>query len=121
MAETVSNYKEIVAHFTEETIADRYRFLHDKMQEYIKERRQEEYLKVDEDILHQMIMDYFADIYRMKIFHNIEHTNKIKILSYEIYWILRRKLLQIQEGADSYGFREGSNVSGVFRSTLLSF
>jgi len=47
MAETVSNYKEIVAHFTEETIADRYRFLHDKMQEYIKERKQEEFLKVD--------------------------------------------------------------------------
>ena len=43
MAETVSNYKEIVAHFTEETIADRYRFLHDK----IKERKQEEFLKVD--------------------------------------------------------------------------
>ena len=47
MAETVSNYKEIVAHFTEETIADRYRVLHDKMQEYIKERKQEEFLKVD--------------------------------------------------------------------------
>lgn len=96
MAETSLNYNEIVAHFTEETIADRYRFLYDKMQEYIKERNQEEYLRVDEDILQQTIMDYFTDIYRLKIFHNIEHANKAKILSYEIYWILKRKPLQVQ-------------------------
>lgn len=96
MAETALNYSEILAHFTEETIADRYRFLYDKMQEYIKERKQEDCLKVDEDILQQTIMDYFTDIYRLKIFHNIEHANKSKILSYEIYWILKRKPLQVQ-------------------------
>lgn len=103
MAETISNYKEIVAHFTEETIVDRYRFLHDKLQEYIKERNQQDNLKIDEDILHQTVMDYFADIYRLKIFHNIEHINKSKILSYEIYWILRRKPIQVQAKDDRSG------------------
>ena len=96
MAETTSDYNEIVAHFTEETIADRYRFLYDKMLKYIQERKWESYLEINEEILHQAIMDYFADIFRLKEFHNIEHANKSKILAYEIFWILRRKPLEIQ-------------------------
>ena len=95
MTEASLNYNEITDHFGEETIRDRYRFLFDKMQEYIKERDQSNNLAVDESILQQAIMDYFADIYRLKIFHKIEHINKAKILAYEVYWILRRKPLQI--------------------------
>lgn len=93
---TASNYNEIVAHFSEETIADRYRFLHQEMQKYIQERKLEPYLYVNETILHHVIMDYFTDIFRLKKFHNIDHTNKSKILAYEIHWILHRKPLQIK-------------------------
>ena len=65
------------------------------MLEYIKERNQSKNLAVDEPILQQTVMDYFADIYRLKSFHKIEHVNKAKILAYEVYWILRRKPLQV--------------------------
>lgn len=42
------------------------------------------------------IMDYYADIYRLKEFHKIEHINITKIVSYEVYWLLRRKPIQVK-------------------------
>lgn len=124
MAETTSDYNEIVAHFTEETIADRYRFLYDKMLRYIQERKWEPYLEINETILHHTIMDYFADIFRLKEFHNIEHANKSKILAYEIYWILRRKPLQIQRTqTDEKSEAESRNLAFAnegFAVTLLA-
>ena len=50
---------------------------------------------VDEDLLHHAVMDYFADIQRLKDFHGIELANKNKIVAYEAHWILRRKPIQI--------------------------
>jgi hypothetical protein len=49
---------------------------------------------VNDTILRQVVIDYFADVSRLKEFHNIEFTNKIKITSYESYWVLHRKPLQ---------------------------
>ncbi len=95
MAGNTLSYDEIVGHFEEKTIRDRYRFLYEKMQTYIEERGWKDVLYINEAILQQLIMDYFSDIYRLKVFHKISQVNKAKILSYEIHWILRRKPLQI--------------------------
>lgn len=96
MEETTLSYSEIVKYFGEDVIRDRYRFLYDKMQIYIKERSFSNCLEVNEPILQQMIMDYFADIHRLKTFHNIKNINKAKIVAYEAYWLLRRKPIQIK-------------------------
>lgn len=95
MQEESLNYNEIIGYFSEETIADRFKYLYDKMQEYINERGQQAYLLVNEAILHQVVMDYFTDIYRLKKFHQIENINITKIIAYEVFWLLRRKPLQI--------------------------
>lgn len=95
MQETMLSYDAIVNYFGEETIADRYKYLYDKMQDYINTRGLKSSLIVCEDILHQAIMDYFADVYRLKEFHKIENINMTKIVAYEVYWILRRKPIQI--------------------------
>lgn len=95
MANSVLSYREIAEYFSAETIQDRYRFLYDKMQDYINERGLTDKLVVNEYLLQQAVMDYFADIHRLKEFHKIEHTNKAKIVAYEIHWLLRRKPLQI--------------------------
>lgn len=100
MQETSLSYDEIIAHFGEETIRDRYAYLYDKMHDYIVEINQEDSLYINEGILHQVILDYFADIYRLKNFHKIEHANIAKIVSYEIFWILRRKPIQLKETCD---------------------
>lgn len=95
MQETMLSYDAIVNYFSEETIADRYKYLYDKMQDYINARGLQGSLNVCEGILHQAVMDYFADVYRLKEFHKIENINMTKIVAYEVYWILRRKPIQI--------------------------
>ena len=102
MQETLLSYDVIVNYFTKETIADRYKYLYEKMQEYIDERNLQDSLKIHEDILQQATMDYFTDVYRLKEFHQIENINMAKIVAYEVYWILRRKPIQIQgQSADA--------------------
>lgn len=100
MQETSLSFDEIIAHFGKEAIEDRYKYLYDKMQDYIVEIGKEDSLYINESILHQVILDYFADIYRLKSFHKIEHANITKIVAYEIFWILRRKPIQLKEDCD---------------------
>lgn len=87
-------YDEIISHFGIDKIEARFKFLYDKMMGYIDERKLNNKVSVDQDVLSQAIMDYFADIYRLKKFHGIERVNKSKIVSYEVYWLLRRKPIQ---------------------------
>ena len=96
MQEMTLSYESIVNYFGEETIKGRYEYLHDKMQNYIQNRKLEESLSINEGVLHQAVMDYFADIYRLKEFHKMEHINKVKIAAYEVYWLCRRKPIQIE-------------------------
>jgi hypothetical protein len=42
-----------------------------------------------------MVVDCFADIKRLKDFHNIEYTSKEKILAYTAYWLNKRRPIQI--------------------------
>lgn len=107
MQETSLNYDEIVACFTRETIEDRYKYLYDKMKDYIDATKQNDALYVNASLLQQAIMDYFVDIYRLKTFHKIEHTNITKKVAYEIFWILRRKPIQLKETGDVVFPNEG--------------
>lgn len=104
MQQNVLSYDMIIDYFGKQTVEDRYKYLYDKMQEYINEREQQDILGIREDILHQAVMDYFADVYRLKEFHKIEHINITKIVAYEVYWLLRRKPIQINAShVDSKG------------------
>lgn len=95
MRENCLSYSDIVSYFGDEKIADRYKYLYDKMTEYIRIRGLEEKLIIHEGILQQAVMDYFVDIYRMKEFHKVDRAGMSKILAYEAYWILRRKPIQL--------------------------
>jgi len=95
------SYDAIANYFGKEVIADRYKYLYEKMQQYINARKQQECLFVCEKILQQTIMDYFADVYRLKEFHQIENINMTKIVAYEVYWIVRRKPIQVRDNAEA--------------------
>lgn len=95
LCDNLLNYSEILEYFGEEKVQDRYRYLHGKLQEYITARGLENKLAINENVLDHAIMDYFTDVYRLKEFHKIGNINKAKIAAYEIYWILRRKPMQI--------------------------
>jgi len=52
-------------------------------------------VEVCEETLFVVMVDYCSDILRLKTNHGIDMPNEIKTLSYESYWILRRKPLRL--------------------------
>jgi hypothetical protein len=54
-------------------------------------------LRIDEESFHNIILDYFTDIVRLKDFQDIKRTNVDKIYGYELFWFLRRHPIQLLE------------------------
>ena len=97
MDENKLDYFDILEAFGEERISDRCNWLKDLMIEFIKHNQLGDSVSVSDAILYHVIVDYFADIKRLKEFQNIEKTNNIKIFAYTTYWLLRHKPLQVKE------------------------
>ena len=88
------SYRYLLEYFGEEKIKNRYIFLAELMEKFIRQENMEEHVYVNGAILEQVILDYFADIHRLKDFHNIVKVNTDKITAYTIHWALRRKPIQ---------------------------
>lgn len=56
-----------------------------------------EQVTVDTHLLGSAILSYFEDIDRLKEFEGIERANVEKIYSYETFWLLRNKPIQITD------------------------
>ena len=65
------------------------------MNAYIKVAGFENKVVVNELVLGYALVDYFEDVRRLKVFHNVAHINSIKIIAYTAYWLLRRKPIQV--------------------------
>ena len=94
-ATTNSSYEELIVEFGEEKIEKRYKAIYEYLRSFIERNKYQEYVLISTDVLNQAVVDYFADILRLKQFHGIERINFLKIHAYSAYWILRRKPLQI--------------------------
>lgn len=88
-------YKDIVEHFTKKKIEEHCAILLAEIEAFINERNLKDMVKVTDSALFQAVIDYFTDIYRLKIFHGIEKVNANKIHAYTAYWLVRRKPIQI--------------------------
>lgn len=97
MATNKSNYdyEEILKHFGKEKIMDRYNTLENYINIFIERKNYQDKVKISYGLLNQAIIDYFADIDRLKNFHRIDKINYVKIHAYSAYWLLRRKPIQI--------------------------
>ncbi len=54
-------------------------------------------VKCNERILCHALLDYLADIHRLKDFHQIKNTRTEKDTAYIAYWIVRRKPIQFTQ------------------------
>lgn len=91
------DYSEILADFGKEKIEKRYEALYEYLNAFINRHKYEGKVVIAESVLNQAVVDYFADVHRLKNFHHIEAINYLKIHAYTAYWMLRRKPLQIIE------------------------
>lgn len=80
-----------------EKFIQRYDSLYTQMQDYIDKSGFSEDVVINELILGYALVDYFEDIERLKDFHKVEHINSIKLTAYTVYWLLRRKPIQLKK------------------------
>lgn len=120
-------YDFIIDHFTEDRMIARYEWLYDLIQDYINSEKLNDKVYISARILNHVIIDYFVDIYRLKEFQGIERIHDSKIYSYLSFWLLRHKVIQlndreseelvfvneqfVQEFLRSYLFRNPANIS----------
>ena len=78
----------------------RYETLMVEMDEFLEATGYTENARVDGLVLGYLLVDYFEDIHRLKLFHNVDHINSIRIVSYISYWIAYRKPIQITNSKD---------------------
>lgn len=90
------NYNNLLTKFDSKTIYNRYEGLLNRYKTFISESKLDEYVFINELVLQHAVLDYYSDIGRLKEYHNIELTNKVKVISYESYWLWRRKPLQLK-------------------------
>ncbi len=103
MATNKSNYdyEEIIEHFGKEKIMNRYDALEEYLNIFIERSKFKSNVIVSYNLLNQAVIDYFADIDRLKNFHHIDRINFIKVHAYSAYWLLRRKPIQIVDDNNS--------------------
>lgn len=94
------DYEGLFKIFPQRVIDDRYKYLLIEINEFLESYLNQnnlgsESLRVNEYSLLHAVLDYFSDIARLKSFHGINKTNEYKITAYEMYWIMRRKPIQV--------------------------
>ncbi|MFW5862379.1 MAG: hypothetical protein ACOCWZ_09010 [Spirochaetota bacterium] len=81
----------------EEKLENRFLFLLKTAQHWISCLNLDKYVGVSTKIIRDIVEDYFADIIRLKQFHDLTLANVIKVASYTAYWVNRRKPLYYKD------------------------
>jgi hypothetical protein len=74
---------------------ERYAVLFEMLQSLLEKYELDKYCSVNERLLKDAVMDYFADIARIKSFHPITRAQRNKIYAYEAFWLLRNNVIQL--------------------------
>ena len=99
-----TNYKYLVedGHYTEDYLEEGFLYWHERCENFIsiktKKMELKSYVRIDEDRLILMVLSYFADIVRLKEFHqNVDVTRRVTTFAYSSYWFLKCGPLQLIE------------------------
>ncbi|MCL1864991.1 MAG: hypothetical protein FWF73_04190 [Spirochaetes bacterium] len=112
-------YKFLLKYFTEDKIHSRFKSLWDDTVTVIKNLKLEDSVYIDEESFQMFILDYFADIARLKDFQDIKHVNADKIYGYELYWFLRRHPVHLIKNMPK-GFNINEKIAlGIFFPRIL--
>ena len=116
------SYLYIVEKFGEKKISSRYEWLYTMMEEFLRIKKIQDDVFVSSDILNHVVIDYFVDIDRLKMFQNIQKTHESKIYAYLAFWLLRHKPLQLKKGdnAEQVAFVNEEFVCDLITGYLFS-
>lgn len=91
------NYESLIDAVGREHFQSRFHELLDSINHFLSEAGYPDSVVCNERILYHVLLDYYSDIARLKDFHEIKHTKTDKVIAYIIFWLLRRKPIQITE------------------------
>ncbi|MES0491278.1 MAG: hypothetical protein ABUK01_14890 [Leptospirales bacterium] len=97
------DYNYLVDEYGEEYILERFELLLDKSESslsaYCNSLSKDllQYFCINEHTLLDVVINYFADITRLKKFHGIKKVNSVKIAAYTGYWLAKIKPIQIKD------------------------
>jgi hypothetical protein len=101
------HYKFLLKYFPGNILPMRFLTLWNEVTVVINGMKIEKVVRLDEESLQMVILDYFTDIARLKDFQSIEHTNVNKIYAYTLYWFLKRHPVElIQPAPDNFDINE---------------
>lgn len=98
--ERVTNYSQFLVGEKEKKYQERLEELIATANEFIETAGYGQYVQCNERIMLNVLLDYIADIERLKGFHGIEFVRLEKVMAYTISWIIRRKPLQFVKYPD---------------------
>lgn len=90
-----NTYIQVLEEYGEEAFTSRLQLLLASAKDFIHNHKVTEYISIDFVALEDAVLDYYADIYRLKLFHNINRVNPFKVASYTAYWLAKRKPLHL--------------------------
>ncbi|MBQ9200170.1 MAG: hypothetical protein IJ141_08335 [Lachnospiraceae bacterium] len=91
------DYVKLLDEIGRDNFYSRQKELSESIRKFLNEAKYPDSYICNVRILTHALLDYYADITRLKSFHEIKHTKTSKVIAYKIYWILRRKPIQIIE------------------------
>jgi hypothetical protein len=101
-------------------IAHRYVLTLKLMHKFIEKIGRKENIEVNRQALRRAVMDYYADIARIKDYHPIDEISPEKYHAYAAYWLLKRKPMQIKEPYEKCEFANEFFIANSLVSSVLS-
>jgi hypothetical protein len=91
---------DLIEFFGKDKLEEKWNALFEEMTVFLKENNLSSAAYVDKLLLSNAIVDFYADIKRLKDFARIKNVNSQKTIAYIAYWLLRRKPIQINNAQD---------------------
>ena len=110
------DYKKYVQGEKRDKFSARLKELIETANYFINEAGYSKYVRCDERIMTQVLLDYYSDVERLKDFHDIERIRTEKIIAYTVAWIVKRKPLQFVKFPDD---ERDTFVNGRFAAYLM--
>ncbi|MDR3071913.1 MAG: hypothetical protein LBU41_00280 [Clostridiales Family XIII bacterium] len=114
-----SSYNYLLESFGKEKLDSRHDFVYELMHHYIETEKIDDKVRINDILLCHAILDYFADVHRIREFHPIDRINEDKIHAYMAYWLLRRKPIQLLVDDEQYAFVNENFVLTYLESYLF--
>ena len=90
-----TEYTDLLVEPGKDELINRFEELLKSLEEFINKMGYSENVRIDELALLYALCDYSSDILRLQKFHKISECISVKNISYQVYWLLKRRPLQI--------------------------